>query len=71
MRKIWGDGNMIVKQLIEQLIEYPLDMVVQIELYNGHSPLRSSIADTYRDNMRDEYDKPINGQCVLIYGDDI
>lgn len=46
-------------------------MVVQIELYNGHNPIRSSIADTYRDNMRDEYDKVTNSQCVLIYGDDI
>lgn len=62
---------MTVKQLIGQLIEYPLDMVVQIELYNGHNPIRSSIADTYRDNMRDEYDKVTNRQCVLIYGDDI
>ena len=62
---------MIVKQLIEQLIEYPLDIVVQVEIYNNNNPLRSSIADTYRDNMRDEYDKPINKQCVLIYGDDI
>lgn len=52
-------------------MEYPLDMVVQIELYNGHNPLRSSIADTYRDNMLDEYHKTTNRQCVLIYGDDI
>lgn len=62
---------MTVKQLIEQLIEYPLDMVVQVEIYNNNNPLRSSIADTYRDNMRDEYDKVTNSQCVLIYGDDI
>ena len=62
---------MIVRQLINQLMEYPLDMVVQIELYNEHNPLRSSIADTYRDNMLDEYNKTTNRQCVLIYGDDI
>lgn len=62
---------MTVHQLISQLFEYPLDMVVQIEFYNGHNPIRSSIADTYRDNMRDEYDKVTNSQCVLIYGDDI
>lgn len=62
---------MTVKQLIEQLIEYPLDMAVQVEIYNDNNPLRSSIADTYRDNMRDEYNKTVNKQCVLIYGDDI
>lgn len=62
---------MTVHQLISQLLEYPLDMVVQIELYNGYNSIRSSIADTYRDNMRDEYDKVTNSQCVLIYGDDI
>lgn len=62
---------MTVRQLISQLLKYPLDMVVQIELYNGHNPIRSSIADTYRDNMRDDYNKTVNKQCVLIYGDDI
>lgn len=62
---------MTVKQLIEQLIEYPLDMVVQVEIYNNNNPLRSSIVDIYRDNMRDDYNKTVNKQCVLIYGDDI
>ena len=62
---------MTVKQLIEQLTEYPLDMVVQVEIYNNNNPLRSSIADTYHDNMRDDYNKTVNEQCVLIYGDDI
>ena len=62
---------MTVKQLIEQLIEYPLDMVVQVEIYNNNNILRSSIADTYRDNMRDDHNKTVNKQCVLIYGDDI
>lgn len=62
---------MTVRQLINQLMEYPLDMVVQVEIYNDHNPLRSSIADTYRDNMRDDYNKIENKQCVLIYGDDI
>lgn len=52
-------------------MEYPLDMVVQVEIYNDHNPLRSSIADTYRDNMRDDYNKTENKQCVLIYGGDI
>lgn len=52
-------------------MEYPLDMVVQVEIYNDHNPLRSSIADTYRDNMRDDYNKTEHKQCVLIYGDDI
>ena len=52
-------------------MEYPLDMVVQVEIYNDYNPLRSSIADTYRDNMRDDYHKTKNKQCVLIYGDDI
>ena len=52
-------------------MEYPLDMVVQVEIYNDHNTLRSSIADTYRDNMRDDYNKTENKQCVLIYGDDI
>lgn len=52
-------------------MEYPLDMVVQVEIYNNHNPLRSYIADTYRDNMRDDYNKTENKQCVLIYGDDI
>lgn len=52
-------------------MEYPLDMEVQIELYNDHSPIRSSIADTYRSDMFDENDR-INGKSyVLIYGDDI
>lgn len=62
---------MTVRQLINQLMEYPLDMVVQVEIYNDHNPLRSSIADTYRDNMRDDYNKTENKQCVLIYGNDI
>lgn len=62
---------MTVRQLINQLMEYPLDMVVQVEIYNDHNPLRSSIADTYRDNMRDEYNQVEREQCVLIYGDDI
>lgn len=62
---------MTVRQLINQLMEYPLDMVVQVEIYNDHNPLRSSIADTYRDNMRDDYNETENKQCVLIYGDDI
>lgn len=62
---------MTVRQLINQLMEYPLDMVVQVEIYNDHNPLRSSIADTYRDNMRDDYNKTENKQCVLIYGGDI
>lgn len=62
---------MTVRQLINQLMEYPLDMVVQVEIYNDYNPLRSSIADTYRDNMRDDYHKTENKQCVLIYGDDI
>lgn len=62
---------MTVRQLINQLMEYPLDMVVQVEIYNDHNPLRSSIADTYRGNMRDDYNKTENKQCVLIYGDDI
>lgn len=62
---------MIVRQLINELMEYPLDMEVQIELYNDHSPIRSSIADTYRSDMFDENDR-INGKSyVLIYGDDI
>lgn len=52
-------------------MEYPLDMVVQVEIYNDHNPLRSSIADTYRDNMCDDYNETENKQCVLIYGDDI
>lgn len=52
-------------------MEYPLDMVVQVEIYNDHNPLRSSIADAYRDNMRDDYNKTENKQCILIYGDDI
>lgn len=62
---------MTVRQLINQLMEYPLDMVVQVEIYNDHNPLRSSIADTYCDTMRDDYNKTENKQCVLIYGDDI
>lgn len=62
---------MTVRQLINQLMEYPLDMVVQVEIYNDHNPLRSSVADTYRDNMRDDYNETENKQCVLIYGDDI
>lgn len=62
---------MTVRQLINQLMEYPLDMVVQVEIYNNHNPLRSSIADTYHDNMHDDYNKTENKQCVLIYGDDI
>lgn len=70
-RKIWGDDNMTVRQLINELMEYPLDMVVQVEIYNDFNPLRSSIAATYRDNMRDGHNKPTNEQCVLIYGDDI
>lgn len=52
-------------------MEYPLDMVVQVEIYNNHNPLRSHIADTYRDNMRDEYSQVKHEQCVFIYGDDI
>nr|DAV37360.1 MAG TPA: hypothetical protein [Caudoviricetes sp.] len=62
---------MTVKQLINELMEYPLDMVVQVEIYNNHNPLRSHIADTYRDNMRDEYSQVKHEQCVFIYGDDI
>lgn len=62
---------MTVRQLINQLIEYPLDMVVQVEIYNHYNPLRSSIADTYRDSMRDEHHKTNSKQCVVIYGDDI
>lgn len=60
---------MTVGQLINELMEYPLDMVVQVEIYNNYNPLRSSIADTYRDNMRDEYHKNNSKQCVVIYGD--
>lgn len=62
---------MTVRQLINQLMEYPLDMVVQVEIYNNYNPLRSSIADTYLDNMGDDYNKTENRQCVLIYGDDV
>lgn len=62
---------MTVRQLINQLMEYPLDMVVQVEIYNNYNPLRSSIADIYLDNMGDDYNKAENRQCVLIYGDDV
>ncbi len=62
---------MTVRQLINQLMEYPLDMIVQIEIYNNYNPLRSSIADTYRTDMFDEDDKIQNKPCVIIYGDDI
>lgn len=58
---------MIVRQLINELIEYPLDMVVQIELYNGENSLKSSISATYRDEDNPNKHK----QCVLIYGDDV
>lgn len=62
---------MTVRQLINELIEYPLDMVVQIEIYNDNNPLRSSISVVDRDNMRDEYNKTKSKQCVLVYGDDV
>lgn len=52
-------------------MEYPLDMVVQIEIYNDNNPLRSSVSVVDRDNMRDEYNKIKSKQCVLVYGDDV
>lgn len=62
---------MTLRQLINELIEYPLDMVVQIEIYNDNNPLRSSISVVDRDNMRGEYNKTKSKQCVLVYGDDV
>ena len=62
---------MTVWQLINELMEYPLDMVVQVEIYNDGKPLRSSVADTYRDYMREEYPYVAREHCVLIYGDDV
>lgn len=62
---------MTVRQLINELMEYPLDMVVQVELYDGEKSLQSSISATYRDYMRDDYPYIARKQCVLIYGDDV
>ena len=66
-----GANSMIVRQLINELMDYPLDMVVQVEIYNNYNPLRSSIADTFRDDMRDGRNTVKHEQCVVIYGDDI
>lgn len=52
-------------------MEYPLDMPVQVEIYNDGKPLQSSISATYRDYMREEYPYIAREHCVLIYGDDV
>lgn len=62
---------MTVRQLINELMEYPLDMPVQVEIYNDGKPLQSSISATYRDYMREEYPCIAREHCVLIYGDDV
>lgn len=62
---------MTVRQLINELMEYPLDMAVQVEIYNNGKPLQSSVSATYRDYMRDDYSYIERKQCVLIYGDDV
>ena len=62
---------MTVRQLINELMEYPLDMAVQVEIYNDGKPLKSSVSATYRDYMEEEYPYVAREQCVLIYGDDI
>jgi len=62
---------MTVRQLINELMEYPLDMVVQVEIYNDGKHLRSSVADTYRDYMSEEYPYVAREHFVLIYGDDV
>lgn len=52
-------------------MEYPLDMAVQVEIYNDGKSLQSSISATYRDYMREDYPYIARKQCVLIYGDDV
>ena len=62
---------MTVRQLINELMEYPLDMPVQVEIYNDGKPLQSSVSATYRDCMRKEYPYVAREHCILIYGDDV